>query len=254
MRFFSSLARRPLRWAIAAPAALVLAAGAWWWSRSAEPPPGPSDAALAAADPEVAAAVRTVRDRRCASCAPRKPGACWARCFSPTVLNPTPTPAWPRRIPGTRRAGAGPTCAPPGFPAIGTPRSPPPAAPWRRVSCTGRTEATPYLFLAELDIERGDMAPAAELCRRVLDAEPNNFRAHLDLGLIALTDNDPAECVPHLLRAAESPTTRETAYTQSAAVYQRQGNVAASADYARRAAVPRPTRPGATPTWTPCRS
>ena len=61
MRFFSSLARRPLRWAIAAPAALVLAAGAWWWTRAAEPPPGPSDAALAAADPEVAAAVRTVR-------------------------------------------------------------------------------------------------------------------------------------------------------------------------------------------------
>ena len=112
---------------------------------------------------------------------------------------------------------------------------------------TGRTEATPYLFLAELDIERGDMAPAAELCRRVLDAEPNNFRAHLDLGLIALTDNDPAECVPHLLRAAESPTTRQTAYTQLAAVYQRQGNVAASADYARRARQSPPDEAGSDP-------
>ena len=50
-----------------------------------------------------------------------------------------------------------------------------------------------------------------------------------------MTDNDLTGCVPHLLRAAESPTTRHTACIQLAAVYQRQGNETAAADYARRA-------------------
>jgi tetratricopeptide (TPR) repeat protein len=100
---------------------------------------------------------------------------------------------------------------------------------------TGRVEPAPYLFLAELHMERGERDQAEALCRRVVEAEPNNARARLDLGLLALEGNDAAVAVSHLLRAAQSPTARQTAATQLAAAYQRRGDDTAAADWARRA-------------------
>ncbi|HEX5270971.1 MAG TPA: tetratricopeptide repeat protein, partial [Gemmataceae bacterium] len=108
---------------------------------------------------------------------------------------------------------------------------------------TGKVEAGPYLFLAELCVERGDGEQARTLCRSVLDREPDNSRALLDLGLAALADNDPDGCVPPLLRAAEDLSLRRTACAALATAYQRGGDELAAADYARRARQAPPADP-----------
>src|SRR5205823_5486032 len=69
----------------------------------------------------------------------------------------------------------------------------------------GRTEAGPYLLLAELYMERADWEQADRLCRSVLGQDPGHPRAHLDMEQIALAEDDAGAAIPHLLRAAESP-------------------------------------------------
>jgi tetratricopeptide (TPR) repeat protein len=90
-------------------------------------------------------------------------------------------------------------------------------------------------MLAELSLEWGDREQAETLCRRVLEAEPDNPRASLDLGLVALAGHDPAAAIPHLLRAAESPSARRAACTMLATAYQRRGETEMAASYSRRA-------------------
>ena len=231
--------RRLGRWAalgLAVVGLAALASAAWWrWARAAEPTPGPTDAALAEADPEVAAAVRMAREHvlheprsvaawgllgqvLLANGFAADADACLARA---EALDPD-DPHWPY----LRAYG----CSPDSSVAF--------AAAGRAVAAcqrTGKIEAGPYLILAELSVERGDREQPDVLCRHVLDREPGNPRAHLDRGLIALADNDPGAAIPHLLRAAESPATRRTAYTQLAAAYQRCGETTQAKDYARRA-------------------
>ncbi|HEX5270969.1 MAG TPA: tetratricopeptide repeat protein, partial [Gemmataceae bacterium] len=212
----------------------ALAAAAWWrWGR-AEPVPGPSEAALAEADPEVAAAIRVAR--RQAMREPRSLEA-WAVLGQVLLANGF----GPEADACLARAEA---LAPddPRWPylrAYGT--SPDPAAVFAAanravVACrrAGVVEPGPYLFLAELYIERGDREEADRLCRGVLEQDPGQPRAHLDMGQIALADDDAAAAIPHLRRAAESPALRRTAYGQLAAAYQRRGDAKAAADYARR--------------------
>ncbi len=243
--------RRLVRWAAVGLTVLglaALAAGAWWrWGRAVEPPPGPSEAALAEADPEVAAAVRVARER-----VQHEPGsvAAWGLLGQVLLANGFPADA----DSCLARAEA---LEPdePGWPYLRAhgshlDREATFAAAGRAVAAcqrAGKTEAALYLFLAELYVERGDRAQAEALCRRVLEREPGNARAHLDLGMMALADNDVKACLPHLLRATDSPTTRQAAYTQLAAAYQRQGDGAAAADYARRARQAPADEPGSDP-------
>lgn len=231
--------RRLSRWVVVGLSVVVLGAlavCAWWWrSCAGETPPGPSEAALAAADPEVAAAVRAARAR-----VQREPGSveAWGMLGEVLLANGFSIDADPCLGRAEALAPDDPRWS--YLRAYGSPldREASFAAAGRAVAAcqrAGRMEVAPYLFLAELYVERGDRKEAESLCRRVLEREPGNVRAHLDLGLIALTDNDLKACIPHLLLAAESPTTRKTAYTQLATAYQRQGDGAAAADYARRA-------------------
>jgi Flp pilus assembly protein TadD len=214
-----------------------VAVGSWWWlhSRPAELPLGPSEEALAASGPEVTAAVRSARER--VRREPRSVEAwgllgqvllangfsddadpCLARA---EALEPN-EPRWPYlRAYAVSRDGDASFAA--------TLRA---VAACRRA---GRTEAVPYLVLAELHTERGEHEKAEALCRQVLEVEPDNARAHLDLGMIALAGNDVESAVTHLLRAADDPATRQGAFTQLATAYQRRGDGAAAADWSRRA-------------------
>ncbi len=217
-------------------AAGALAAGAWWWLGRGGGPPGPPAVALDGADPAVASAVTAARGRvlreptsapawgalgevLLANQFPADADVCLARA---ETLDPA-EPRWPylrawELLPSDRDAGL--------------------LALRRAVERSNRADeedAMPRLLLAEVYMEQDDRDRVEALCRQVLERDPDNGRAHFDLGMIALTQNDMKNSIPHLLRAAESPFSRQRAYTQLAAAYQRQGDDAAAVDYARRA-------------------
>ena len=190
----------------------ALAAAAWWrWARAAEPPPGPSDAALAAADPEVAAAVRVARERVLRE--PRSVEA-WGLLGSGAAGQRLRRRR--RRLPGdgprpsTPTSRAGPTCAPTA--ALPRPRrrlrGRRPCR--RRVPAHGKDEAGAVLDPRRAVRRTGRPRAGRASCA---GASWNGSRTtparHLDLGLIALADNDAGAAIPHLLRAAESPATRQ---------------------------------------------
>ncbi len=109
----------------------------------------------------------------------------------------------------------------------------------RTVELCDRTDpanTAPRLRLAEtlLAVGRSDEAEAP--LRRVLEIEPDNPRAHLDLGLMAYDRDDLATSRAHLERCQESPWTRRRACNQLAALHQRLGDSGAAAEYSRRAA------------------
>ena len=85
-------------------------------------------------------------------------------------------------------------------------------------------KTTPRLTLAEVHLEKGELDPAEDLCRKVLQGQPDNARAHFNLGMIALARDDLDASVTHLTRAATSPFARKKAYAQLTAVYQRRGD------------------------------
>ena len=86
------------------------------------------------------------------------------------------------------------------------------------------------LLLAEIYMEQDDREQVEALCRRVLEREPDNGRADFDLGMIALTHNDVENCIPHLLRAADSPFARQRLHssppsTSGRAMWRRRRNM-----------------------------
>ncbi len=93
-----------------------------------------------------------------------------------------------------------------------------------------RENTTPRLMLSEVYLEKNDWDEVEVHCRRVLERQPDNPRAHQNLGMVALARGDLADSVTHLLRAAESPLTRKRACAQLAAVYQRLGDTAAATE------------------------
>jgi Flp pilus assembly protein TadD len=243
--------RRLVRWAAVGLVLLALAAlvaGAWRkWGRTADPPPGPSEAVLAAADPEVVAAVRMARERVMRE--PRSAEA-WGLlgevllangfgCDGDTCLGRAEAldpnePAWPYLRVYDFTHDRATTFAAAGRAVAACERS-------------KRNEAVPFLFLAERCLEQGDYERASGLCRRVLAWEPDNARAHLDLGLIALADDRVEVCILHLFRATNDPTTRLAACTQLAAAYQRSGDRSSAAEYSRRARQLPPDEPASDP-------
>ncbi len=96
---------------------------------------------------------------------------------------------------------------------------------------------TPHLTLAEVYIEEDRRREAEVLCRRALALDPDHPRAHLDLGLIALADDQPERCIQHLTRSTLSPHTAYRASLCLAAAYRRLGDTASAAAFQRRAGV-----------------
>ncbi|HTU23516.1 MAG TPA: tetratricopeptide repeat protein [Gemmataceae bacterium] len=99
---------------------------------------------------------------------------------------------------------------------------------------------TPRLRLAEVYLEKGELESAEQLCRTALERQPDNPRAHFNLGVIALARNDLEASVTHLTRAAASPYARRKAYIQLAAVYQRRGDRALAETFSREAQQAKP--------------
>ncbi len=94
----------------------------------------------------------------------------------------------------------------------------------------------PWLRLAELLLERGDLDEADKYLRRALDADPSNPAVHLQLGLLFAARDNLATAHKHLLKAEHSPYTQRRACAQLAVVCQRLGEKKASEEFAARAA------------------
>jgi tetratricopeptide (TPR) repeat protein len=95
--------------------------------------------------------------------------------------------------------------------------------------------ATPRLRLAEVLMSVGEDEEAANQLRRALDAEADNPKAYLLLGLLAATRGDLEESRAQLLRCQDSPYVQQKACRELAAVCRRLGDEAAAARFGERA-------------------
>ncbi|MBV9125493.1 MAG: tetratricopeptide repeat protein [Planctomycetes bacterium] len=89
------------------------------------------------------------------------------------------------------------------------------------------------LGIALLGLGRTEEAEAQ--FRRVLNREPDNPQAHLQLARVLLDQGDLKECLLHLGHALDAPSTRKAAHSLAAEVHQRLHETAA-ADQERRLA------------------
>jgi tetratricopeptide (TPR) repeat protein len=96
-----------------------------------------------------------------------------------------------------------------------------------------RNNTTPRLMLAEVYLEKNEWDQVESHCRRVLERQPENSRAHFDLGMVALAHDDLVTAVEQLTQATSSPYTQKRARIELAAVYQRLGNKTALEENAR---------------------
>ncbi len=91
-----------------------------------------------------------------------------------------------------------------------------------------RDNTTPRLVLAEVALEKNDWDQVEAHCRRILERQPDNPRAHFNLGMSALARDDLATAVEQLTQAGTSPYTQKRARIQLAGVYRRLGNESAA--------------------------
>jgi tetratricopeptide (TPR) repeat protein len=104
----------------------------------------------------------------------------------------------------------------------------------RAVACDPEN-AVASLFLAEMLLENGDTAEAQTLADNVLARQPNNRRAQLLKGMLAVAGDDLAGAVVRLEEAARSPSAEKRASIQLAIVHHRLGNEEMARTYSRKA-------------------
>jgi tetratricopeptide (TPR) repeat protein len=94
----------------------------------------------------------------------------------------------------------------------------------------------PWLRLAELLQDRGQLDEAESYLRRALDVDESNPSVHLQVGLLQSAREDWPAARRHLLKAEHSPYTQKRACSQLAAVCLRLKEKKASEEYAARVA------------------
>jgi tetratricopeptide (TPR) repeat protein len=109
----------------------------------------------------------------------------------------------------------------------------------RAVALCGTSPDAPALTLADVFAQQGRFDDAEGQCRRVLQNDSENPRAHLGLGRLALERDNPRAALPHLRRAADGESTRKAAAVGLARAYHQLGDpTAAAAARARAAELP----------------
>jgi tetratricopeptide (TPR) repeat protein len=232
--------RRPTRrrwvlWSALLLVVLVVAAGVGGvaWQRARAPVPQPPAPDLDGIDPAVADAIESARQAVLAT--PRTPGA-WGRlgqvltafnyrseaitCFAQAERLGPDEPRWPyhqgvllllenadEAIPRLRRAA----------------------------ELCGDEPAVVRIHLNEALLSQGHLDEAEEGFRRLLAGEPDNPRAHLGLGRLALQRQRPREGLSHLRAAAADRRTARGASLALAESFQRLGDEDAAAQMRRRA-------------------
>jgi tetratricopeptide (TPR) repeat protein len=107
---------------------------------------------------------------------------------------------------------------------------------WGRGAGGSPAHVAPWLRLAELLQDRGQLDEAEPYLRRALAADESNPSVHLQLGLLDAAREDWPAARKHLLLAEHSPYTQKRACSQLAAVCLRLKDPKASDEYAARAA------------------
>jgi tetratricopeptide (TPR) repeat protein len=99
----------------------------------------------------------------------------------------------------------------------------------RAVEVCGNAPDAPRLTLAELLLQRGRLDEAERHFRGVLEASPDNARAHLGMSRLACAREALADSLWHLDRATGDPHTRKAARLMRAEVLQQLEEFAAAA-------------------------
>ncbi|HEV3116898.1 MAG TPA: tetratricopeptide repeat protein [Gemmataceae bacterium] len=106
------------------------------------------------------------------------------------------------------------------------------------------TADAPRLRLAEALLAQGQRREAHEMFLLVLTRDPDNPRAHLGLGQLLCQENDSANSLKHLERAAASVLTQQRARMMMSEIRRSQGD-AAAAEREQRLAAALPADPEA---------
>jgi tetratricopeptide (TPR) repeat protein len=221
---------------------VCLLLGWYGWRRGTTP--APPDVSLEGVDPALARAIATARRQVIAE--PRS-AAAWGRLGKLLLAA-----RYNEAAATCFGQAAGLDAADPHWPYLWAdallPQDPDAALPLlrRAVEWCDRTDpanSAPRLRLAETLLALGRLEEAEGPLRRVLESEPDNPRAHLDLGLLAYDREDLESSRTHLERCRESPWTRQKACSRLAAIHQRLGNSPKAAEYSRQAAAPPADRP-----------
>ena len=224
------------RWSAVVLATAGLASLAAWYALRPPPPPEPPGLdARGLADPELAAAVGSVR---AAVRAEPGSGRAWGRLGQLFLANGYGAQA----LPCLDRAAALQPDEPrwPYLTGIALLSSDPDEAVHhfeRAVALAGDTgpRSVLRLRLAESYLRQGRAAEAERLFRVALEDDPDDLRAHFGLGVLARERDDAKQAVAHLLRAADSPFARQRAAAHLAALFTRTGDTAAAARFRKRA-------------------
>ncbi len=228
------------RWILLLAAVVVLAAGtalSWRWLHDSAPlvPPLPQDIP----DAEVRQAVEQARNKVL-----ERPNdaTAWGRlgmillahqlyteadlCFHEAVrLNPN-SPNWPY-----------------GLALIALKRHPDDAPAFLRqaLSAAGRSapeyQSAARLQLAEVCLERQELAEAEKLFQEEWRSQPGDPRAALGLGMLALARDDQRTAEDFLRKAQSSPLARKRATVQLAALLRARGDLETAAKYDQETAV-----------------
>lgn len=98
-----------------------------------------------------------------------------------------------------------------------------------------KSNHAPRLVLGEVYLQRGQIEEAEKHFRIVLDRDPDNPRAHYDLGLAAYARDDFEASAGSLAKTLDNPFTRKRSLARLGELYLRLGNAEGAADFGRRA-------------------
>jgi tetratricopeptide (TPR) repeat protein len=210
-------------------AAPVLGWYVWGWVTA----PAPPAVSLADADPAVAAAIESAR--RDVRWKPRS-AAAWGRlgqllrahgyvpesntCFARAERLDPRDPRWPY-LQGTGLQSDDPEAA------IGHLQ--------RAVALCGNTPDAPQLVLAEVCLQQGRLDESERHFRQVLGGDPDNARAHLGLGRLAIERGNPRDALVYLERSASNQLTQKASRVLLAQAHQQLGDTAAAGRERQRA-------------------
>jgi tetratricopeptide (TPR) repeat protein len=96
---------------------------------------------------------------------------------------------------------------------------------------TDRDNSAPRLKLAEALLRTGRLTEAKAQFERVLEDEPKNPRANYNLGVLAVSENQPAAAIAYLIKSRPSPVSRKKSCFQLALAQRVLGQASGSEDH-----------------------